>query len=136
MPVWSVESGFTLIELLMIIVVLGILASLVIYATQDLAHKTATSACQSDFKTVETAQETFTGQVGHAATSIAELENPMTINGQPVGPWLKDTPGNTSHYVIGIDDGSTPGGSVGRITVASFAPAHAATDGAGNCAYA
>jgi len=59
------EGGFTLIELLIVIVILGILAAIVVFAVQNLTSQSATAACGSDYKTVETAAETFKAQVGH-----------------------------------------------------------------------
>lgn len=129
------DHGFTLIEMLMVIVILGLLAAVVVYAVQNMTHQSATSACRSDFKTVESAQEMYKSQIGVYAATLNQLEAPVVVHGDTLGPWIKDAPG-TSHYVIGIDDGSIPGGSAGNITVASVNPAHAAADGNGNCAFA
>ena len=49
------EEGFTLIELLIVIVVLGILAAVVVFALGGVTGKSAISACNADAKTVETA---------------------------------------------------------------------------------
>ena len=46
------ESGFTLIELLIVIVVLGILAAIVVFALSGVTGKSITAACQSDAKTI------------------------------------------------------------------------------------
>ena len=59
------EGGFTLIELLIVIVILGILAAIVVFAVQNLTSQSAKASCGSDFKTVETAFETYKAQVGH-----------------------------------------------------------------------
>lgn len=59
------EGGFTLIELLIVIVILGILAAIVVFAVQNLTSQSAKASCGSDFKTVETAMETYKAQVGH-----------------------------------------------------------------------
>jgi type II secretory pathway pseudopilin PulG len=60
-----VEEGFTLIELLLIIVLLGILTGLVVFAVQNLGGESAEAACQSDFKTVETAVEAYKSEMGN-----------------------------------------------------------------------
>src|SRR5262245_21559667 len=59
------EGGFTLIELLIVIVILGILAAIVVFAVQNLTSQSAKASCGSDYKTVETAMETYKAQVGH-----------------------------------------------------------------------
>ena len=59
------EGGFTLIELLIVIVILGILAAIVVFAVQNLTSQSAKASCGSDFKTVETSLETYKAQVGH-----------------------------------------------------------------------
>ena len=46
------ESGFTLIELLIVIVVLGILAAIVVFALGGVTGKSVVSACSADTKTV------------------------------------------------------------------------------------
>ncbi len=57
------EGGFTLIELLIVIVILGILAAIVVFAVQNLTGSSAQASCGSDFKTVETAAEAYKAQV-------------------------------------------------------------------------
>lgn len=59
------EGGFTLIELLIVIVILGILAAIVVFAVQNLTSQSAKASCGSDYKTVETSLETYKAQVGH-----------------------------------------------------------------------
>jgi general secretion pathway protein G len=129
------EGGFTLIELLIVIVILGILAAIVVFAVQNLTGSSAQSSCGTDFKTVETAQEAYKAQEGQYATSIGQLTG--TTAAAPtagLGPWLKDAPGNTSHYIISID--TTSGTTYGDIMVAATTTGHTtATDGSGNCAY-
>jgi general secretion pathway protein G len=51
------ESGFTLIELLMVIVILGILAGIVVFAVNGIQDRGAQSACKADVKTVSVAAE-------------------------------------------------------------------------------
>ena len=58
------EGGFTLIELLIVIVILGILAAIVVFAVQSLSGQSSQAACGSDYKTVEAAAEAFKAQVG------------------------------------------------------------------------
>ncbi|MCA1710633.1 MAG: prepilin-type N-terminal cleavage/methylation domain-containing protein [Actinobacteria bacterium] len=58
------ESGFTLIELLIVIIILGILAAIVVFAVGGITNRGTKAACKSDFKSVETAQEAKKAQDG------------------------------------------------------------------------
>jgi general secretion pathway protein G len=112
------ESGFTLLELLIVMVILGVLAGIVVFAVGGMNESAAVAACRSDFKTVETAQGAYESQKGSPATSVDEL----------VGVWLREPPATTNGYAIGID------AATGNVTVQSNN--HAAADGNANCAYA
>lgn len=126
----SGDGGFTLIEILIVVVILAILASIVIAAVANVGHTTAVSACRADYKTAETAQEAYRVQVGTSATSFAQLEGTTVgVNGEEVGPWIKDMPGSDRGYTIGFD--IAPGGTYGDITVATAG--HPPQDGNGNC---
>lgn len=121
----------------MVIVILGVLASLTVFAVGGATAQAATTSCRADFKTVETAQEAYEAQVGAPAITISDLREKKTgLNGVQVGPWLKDDVGNASLYRIAIDDGTISGGKVGDITVQSVTPLHGAQDGSANCSYA
>ncbi|HTU38262.1 MAG TPA: putative Ig domain-containing protein [Acidimicrobiales bacterium] len=58
------ESGFTLLELLIVIVVLGILASIVVFSLSAVGGSAATAACQSDFATTTAAVSAYEAQMG------------------------------------------------------------------------
>jgi prepilin-type N-terminal cleavage/methylation domain-containing protein len=51
------EQGFTLVELLIVIVVLGILASVVLFAVGNARDDAESSACQTDYRVLQTAWE-------------------------------------------------------------------------------
>jgi general secretion pathway protein G len=112
------EGGFTLIELLIVIVVLGILAAIVVFAVQNLTGQSAASGCQSDYKTLETAAEAYKAQMGTYPTGVPALTNTATQPGtnNTVGPWLKD-PITSSHYTMTVSADSNPAGPDGVIQV-------------------
>ena len=51
------QDGFTLIELLIVIVILGVLAGIVVFAVGGISDRGEVAACKSDYKTMEVAQE-------------------------------------------------------------------------------
>ncbi|MDQ1744780.1 MAG: ral secretion pathway protein [Pseudonocardiales bacterium] len=53
------ESGFTLIELLIVIVILGVLAGIVVFAVNGITDRGNVAACKSDVKNYEVASEAF-----------------------------------------------------------------------------
>jgi general secretion pathway protein G len=56
------ESGFTLVELLVVIVILGVLAGIVVFAVGGITNNSTKSACQSDVATLQTAEDTYFAQ--------------------------------------------------------------------------
>jgi type II secretion system protein G len=121
------EGGFTLIELLIVIVVLGILAAIVVFAVQNLTGTSAKSACKSDVRTVESAVEAYKAQMGVYPTTAdgSALLAPATGPNGAVGPWLRNFPDNANHYTITL--GVTPDapgppvvpGNLGQVLVSS-----------------
>jgi prepilin-type N-terminal cleavage/methylation domain-containing protein len=103
------ETGFTLIELLIVIVVLGILAAVVIFALGGVTGQSAQSACNADAKSVEVAVEAYHTQVGTwptaGATAATQLTGTASVNGTTVGPWLRTFPSNGTHYTITVAAG-------------------------------
>ena len=58
------NKGFTLVELLIVIVILGILATVTVFAVRGITDKGTTSACNSDKVTLQTAVESYIAQYG------------------------------------------------------------------------
>ena len=58
------DKGFTLVELLIVIVILGILATVTVFAVRGITDKGQTNACATDKVTLQTAVETYFAQYG------------------------------------------------------------------------
>jgi prepilin-type N-terminal cleavage/methylation domain-containing protein len=97
------DDGFTLIELLIVIVVLGILAAVVVFALGSVTSKSAVSACNADVKTVQTAIAAYNAQNGTplATGSAGQTALTAAANG---GPYLQSWPSNSkANYTISLD---------------------------------
>ena len=104
------EEGFTLIELLIVIIILAILAAIVVFAVGTTSANALSATCGSDAKTFETALVSYDAQMGSyppagpgATASFApQLTQTFTVNGETVGPFLRQLP-STAHYEIVTD---------------------------------
>lgn len=61
------DEGFTLIELLIVIVILGILATVVVSSVRGITDQGQDNACDTDIRTVETAIEAYYAKYGSTA---------------------------------------------------------------------
>ncbi len=68
------DKGFTLVELLIVIVILGILATVTVFAVRGITDQGQKSACDTDKRTMETAIEAFYAQKG---TSVNPTEQAL-----------------------------------------------------------
>jgi prepilin-type N-terminal cleavage/methylation domain-containing protein len=60
------DRGFTLVELLIVIVILGVLSTVAVFAVRGISNRGESAACAADYKTLETAIETW--RVSHPGT--------------------------------------------------------------------
>jgi general secretion pathway protein G len=69
----SGEEGFTLIELLIVIIILGILAAVVVFAVGGIQDRGQTSACEAERKTLEVAVEAYFAKNGSYPANAAAM---------------------------------------------------------------
>jgi general secretion pathway protein G len=92
------DKGFTLVELLIVIVILGVLATVTVFAVQGITDRGATSACKAEVKTVEVAVEAYYAQNGAYPAALSNL----------VGTFLKTQP-STSQVSYDSSTGAVTG---------------------------
>ena len=110
------EGGFTLIELLIVVVVLGILAAIVVFAVQNLTGQSAQAACKSDGKTVEVALEAQRAQV-----PTATFNGYATTIGDLAPAYIKSVP-NSTKYAVSLGTKQSAGGPTIAAGGAGLAP--------------
>jgi len=84
------DEGFTLIELLIVVVILGVLAGIVVFAVGGITDRGKSSACSTEKKTIQTAEEAYYAKNGS-----------YTSSGNLVPAFLADTPTSYSAAVSG-----------------------------------
>ena len=89
-----IEQGFTLVELLIVIVILGILAGIVVFAVGGLTDDASKNACKTDASTFTSAYQAFkahnNGSVPAPAT-VAGVKAALIGNSNG-GPYMQSWP--------------------------------------------
>jgi general secretion pathway protein G len=91
------QKGFTLIELLIVIVILGVLAGIVVFAVGAFNNDGQLAACKADKKNVEIAIEAYYAQTGSRPASGVYTQLTATP-----AQYLKEAP-NSPHYAFTWD---------------------------------
>jgi prepilin-type N-terminal cleavage/methylation domain-containing protein len=81
------DKGFTLVELLIVIVILGILATVTVFAVRGITTQGKTTACAADKKTIEVAAESYMAQKGTYPTGLDVLVTEGLLKDVSVGNW-------------------------------------------------
>jgi prepilin-type N-terminal cleavage/methylation domain-containing protein len=110
------DKGFTLVELLIVIVILGILATVTVFAVTGITNKGKTSACQSDAKTIETAEEAYSANHGSYTASQQALVDEGLMHSASTKLSIHLMPAGTA----------ASAGVAGVATVSDAVPAHPA----------
>jgi prepilin-type N-terminal cleavage/methylation domain-containing protein len=95
------EGGFTLIELMIVIVILGVLAGIVIFAVGGITDNGNVAACKSDVKTVSVAVEAFKAKNGNYPPDL----DPSLTTAPNV--FLRSQPGLTGNTLVNTPAGYT-----------------------------
>jgi prepilin-type N-terminal cleavage/methylation domain-containing protein len=119
----SNDSGFTLVELLIVIVILGILTGIVVFAVGAFSDRGQSAACKSDKKTVEVAVEAYRAKTGNYPTSAdpdpvvaSNARFDKLLHPNPLDPnekYLREPPSTGNGYTITISDNNGNVASVG-----------------------
>lgn len=99
------ERGFTLTELLIVIVILGVLTGIVVFAVGAFSDRGDIAACKADVKTVQTAVEAFRAQ---SPTGVY----PPDMDALVTGEFIRQKP-SAAAYTISYN--STTGAVTGKL---------------------
>jgi prepilin-type N-terminal cleavage/methylation domain-containing protein len=126
------EEGFTLIELLIVIIVLGILAAIVVFAVAGTRDDAVASRCKTDVKSIELSAEGVYAKTGNYSTAVENsataaansndfvagqvtFGTPPGTNGALLKSWPSSTdyalsvPANSSTATVFLDNGAAAG---------------------------
>jgi general secretion pathway protein G len=91
------DKGFTLVELLIVIVILGVLATVTVFAVRGISGRGESTACKTDLRTVQVATEAHFAEKGTYPANTGALVTAGFLNSAP-----------TRVYTISATGGVTP----------------------------
>jgi prepilin-type N-terminal cleavage/methylation domain-containing protein len=92
------EEGFTLIELMIVIVILGVLAGIVLFAVGGITDRGTSAACKTDVSTIQTGVEAYFAKKGvYPPDLVPSLTDPAGgVNNTQFLKWDSSFTGSTS----------------------------------------
>ena len=101
------QKGFTLVELLVVIVILGILAAVVVFAVGGSTEKAQSSSCKAENAALSSAVEAYRASVGTYATNIGQLISGSNkfLRSTPTWYTVTGTNGDLALTTAGTDKG-------------------------------
>ena len=119
------DRGFTLVELLIVIVILGILASVTVFAVRGVSAKSQDNACATEMKTYQTASAAYFSQNGAFPASLSDLAPLFVRSDTAAGVW--EISGENVTAVAGGKCASVVPSTTAVATTATTTPATTAT---------
>jgi general secretion pathway protein G len=98
------QQGFTLIELLIVVIIMGILATVVVFALGGVTGSSAVAACNTDVKTVEVGVQAYEGDAAINPTAVPppSITLMLTSGSNGTNAPLRSWPSNNSYYYVGL----------------------------------
>ena len=114
------RSGFTLIELLIVMVIIGVLASIAIQSYQGVKRRAYRAQMQSDLRHLMIAQEEYMGDNGTYASATTQLQPMFVATG---GNMLTITQASTTGWAATAASSNSPETCAIYLGVAPVPPA-------------
>lgn len=96
------DEGFTLIELLIVIIILGILAAIVVFAVGSTRGDSVTATCKTDVKSIQLGAEAVKTKTGSYPTNNGSGTGGILVPAS--GAVMKAWPGGTTASTTTSDD--------------------------------
>ncbi|HAP74599.1 MAG TPA: prepilin-type cleavage/methylation domain-containing protein [Acidimicrobiaceae bacterium] len=111
------DKGFTLVELLIVIVILGILATVTVFAVRGITDQGEESACNADLKTLEVAAEAYMAQNGsYPASAQAMVDEGLLRSVSPNWTYAAPVAPAVTYTLTGVGNCAAPATTVAPTT--------------------